>query len=451
MILEGRLTTIELFSLPWGQIGSSLSAQHRSEHFDTANDALSTSLDDIIGQVRLADPTKAARTVDSASAELRVPLAKERHFRFVHTLELNGAARFEKFSDGYDSGIKPFGGLRYRPFRSLLLRGSYSQTFRSPTLPQLYGGVSQSLVSGLADLRRPQALTADPVDASTFQRLLKTSGNRNLTPETGVTKQVSLVYDVPWRKLNGLTIDFAHGIIEQRNLITSGLGTTFIRQNELTSTGDLVVRDPQSETYTNTTTANISILAGAGGITTPVLPGQTVTVPGRIRFITDSAVNLAQQMVRYYDYGLRYRVRTAEYGNFNVSSNWTYMGFYASRRFQNDAIVSSVGRSLPRYRSQSSVAWQKRTWGANLNMNYIHRYRDFLRDGWEVGRYYTFAGSVSYGFAKTSKLGDLRVTFGLENILDRDPPLDNTSVGYNQGLVGRPGGRFGYLSVRRAF
>ncbi len=451
MILEGRLTTIELFSLPWGQIGSSLSAQHRSEHFDTANDALSTSLDDIIGQVRLADPTKAARTVDSASAELRVPLAKERHFRFVHTLELNGAARFEKFSDGYDSGIKPFGGLRYRPFRSLLLRGSYSQTFRSPTLPQLYGGVSQNLVSGLADLRRPQALTADPVDASTFQRLLKTSGNRNLTPETGVTKQVSLVYDVPWRKLNGLTIDFAHGIIEQRNLITSGLGTTFIRQNELTSTGDLVVRDPQSETYTNTTTANISILAGAGGITTPVLPGQTVTVPGRIRFITDSAVNLAQQMVRYYDYGLRYRVRTAEYGNFNVSSNWTYMGFYASRRFQNDAIVSSVGRSLPRYRSQSSVAWQKRTWGANLNMNYIHRYRDFLRDGWEVGRYYTFAGSVSYGFAKTSKLGDLRVTFGLENILDRDPPLDNTSVGYNQGLVGRPGGRFGYLSVRRAF
>ena len=31
------------------------------------------------------------------------------------------------------------------------------------------------------------------------------------------------------------------------------------------------------------------------------------------------------------------------------------------------------------------------------------------------------------------------------------PPLDNTSVGYNQGLVGRPGGRFGYLSLRKAF
>ena len=127
------------------------------------------------------------------------------------------------------------------------------------------------------------------------------------------------------------------------------------------------------------------------------------------------------------------------------------MRFYAARRFQNDAVVSSVGRSLPGYRSQTSVAGKKRTWGANLNLNYIHRYRDFRRDGWEVGRYSMLASSVSDGFAKTSELGDLRVTLGLENILDRDPPLDNPNVGYNQGLVGRPGGRFGYLSERRAF
>lgn len=80
MIFEGRLTTIELVSLSWGTAGGSFSAQHRAEHFDAANDALSTTLDDIIGQVRLADPIKAARTVDSASAELRVPLRKSGPF-----------------------------------------------------------------------------------------------------------------------------------------------------------------------------------------------------------------------------------------------------------------------------------------------------------------------------------------------------------------------------------
>ncbi len=451
LLFDGRLTTTELFTLPWGKIGSSLSAQHRDENFNTANDELSTTLDDIIGQVRLADATKASRSVDSVTAELRLPLVKERHFRMLHTLEMSGAARFEKFSDGYDSGVKPSVGLRYRPFRSLLLRGTYNETFRSPTLPQLYGGVREGLVSSLPDLRRPQALTGDPVDASTYQRLVRTAGNRNLQPEDGVSKQLGLVFDLPWKRLTGLSFDFSHGIIEQKNLITSGLGTTFIRQNELTSTGDLVIRDPQSETFTNNTTANINVLAGAGGVTRAVRPGETVTVPGRIRFITDSAVNLSQQLVRFYDYGLRYRVRTANYGSFNVTSTWTYYGFYSTRRFQNDAVVSSVGRSLPRYRAQSSIAWQRRTWGASLGMSYIHRYRNLTRDGWEVGRYYTFSGTTSYAFPKTTRfIGDTRLTLGLENILDRAPPLDNFAVGYNQGLVGRPGGRFAYLSVRKS-
>ena len=62
------------------------------------------------------------------------------------------------------------------------------------------------------------------------------------------------------------------------------------------------------------------ILGAASGID---LGAKTVTVPGRIRAITDSAVNLAQQMVRYDDYGLRYRERPADYGSFNVASHGT--------------------------------------------------------------------------------------------------------------------------------
>ncbi len=450
-LVDGRVTTTELLSLPWGRVGAAAGLQHRVEHFNSTNDPQSTYLNDIIGQVRLADPTKAGRTVDAASLELRLPLVKQGRYRFLYSVELGGAARFERFSDGYDSGIKPGARLAFRPTRSLLLRGSYSETFRSPTLPQLYGGVRESLVSSLPDLRRPQALTGDPVDASTYQRLVRTAGNRNLKPEDGITKQTGFVFDVPGRWLRGLSLEFTHGVIEQRNLITSGLGTTFIRQNELTSTGDLVVRDPQSETYRNDTTAGIAILAGAGGVTRLVQPGESVTVPGRIRFITDSAVNLAQQMVRYYDYGIRYRLRTSGFGSYSFSSNWTYMGFYSARRFQNDPVVSSVGRSLPRYRGQSSLFWQHRSWAASLSSTYIHRYRDLTRDGWEVKRYHTFGSSLSYGWDKRSKLGDLRLTLGLDNMFDRQPPLDNSNVGYNQGLVGRPGGRFAYLSARRSF
>jgi hypothetical protein len=114
-------------------------------------------------------------------------------------------------------------------------------------------------------------------------------------------------------------------------------------------------------------------------------------------------------------------------------------------------VVSSVGRSLPRYRGQSSLLWQQRSWGANLSATYLHRHRDLRRDGWEAGRYTAFGSSVSYAFDKRSRLGDLRLTVGLDNMFGRQPTLDNSSIGYNQGLVGRPGGRFGYVNVRRAF
>ena len=134
-----------------------------------------------------------------------------------------------------------------------------------------------------------------------------------------------------------------------------------------------------------------------------------------------------------------------------MASSWTYMAFYATRRFQNDAVVQRPGRDLPRYRGQSSLSWQRKSWGANLSSTYIHRYRSLRLDGWEVGRYYTFGSSVSYGFAKQSRLGDLRLTVGVDNLFGKEPPLDNYAVGYNQGLVGRPGGRFGYMNVRRVF
>jgi outer membrane receptor protein involved in Fe transport len=443
--------TAELFSLPWGKVGGSAGFEHRAENFNVTNDPLSTVLVDVVGQIgRANDPTRAQRNVASFAAELRVPLLREGRFRFAHTLELSSAARFEKFSDGYDSGIKPFGGLRFRLTRHLLLRASAGKVFRAPSLPQLYGGVVDRELSGQPDLRRPTALTGDPIDSSTFLRPVRSGGNPKLLPEDGRTKQLGAVFDFPGKTLQGLSLDFTHGVIEQTNLITPGLGTNFIRQNELTSTADLVIREPGTATFTNSTSAPIGVLSGPGGLTTPVQPGQAATVPGRILYLLDGAINLADQIVRYYDYGLRYDVRTERLGRFTATSNWTYYGYYAARRFTTSPYETSVGRNLPRYRAQSSITWQRGAWGGNLGMNYIHRQRDLTRDQYEVQRYSTFSAGVSYHFRRDPFLGDLRIALGVENLLDRDPPLAPTVTGYNQSLVGRPGGRFAFLTLRRS-
>jgi outer membrane receptor protein involved in Fe transport len=442
----------ELFELPTGSLGSALLVEARKEKFGEANDAISTTLDDIIGQVKLANSTDARRTVKSAALEFNAPLVKADSVKFVKRLELTVAGRFEKFSDGYDSGITPYYGLRYQPVKSLVLRATYNEAFRSPTLPQLYGGVRESLPNALADLRRPQLLTGDPFDGAATQRLVKAGGNPALTPEVAKGWQYGFVYEVPIKQLQGLTFGSSFFQIEQSNIITS-VGTAFIRQNEVGGgTGDLVVRDPGTESYTNRTASPINVLTGPNNTVTPVAPGQTVTVPGRIQYISDSVVNLAFQKIQGYDFEVNYRKRTTDFGQFSLRSNATYLKFYGFTRTVNPANLA--GRDgYPRVRVQSSVLWTRKEHSAGLTNNYIGPYSDINRDGYEVDSYYTF--NAFYGWDIPAGLipyaENTRVTVGVDNALDKEPPLYYDGIGYESGFVSRPAGRFFYISVRKTF
>jgi outer membrane receptor protein involved in Fe transport len=448
---DGRVTG-DLFDLPTGTVGMAFSGEVRMEKFNVANDALSTTLDDIIGQVRLADATRSNRTVKSLAGELRVPLAKPASVPGIYKLDLSLAARFEDFSDGYDSGIKPYVGLRYQPIKDLLLRGSYSETFRAPTLPQLYGGESQSLPNGLADLRRPQALTGDPFDGAATQRLVRAGGNPALTPETAKSHTYGFVYDLPFAPVKGLSVGASFFHIEQTNIITT-TGTNYIRINEVGGgTAAFVVRDPGTETYTNTTSSAINVLSGPNGATTPVAPGATVTVPGRIQSILDRVVNLAYQKVEGYDFEVNYTKRTAAYGQFSLRNTITYLKFYGFTRTSNPANLA--GRDgYPRIKFQSSLQWNLKEVTAGLSAIGNSAYGDFNRDGYEIDPYYTIGGFVSYDIPAggLNLLENTKLTVGVDNAFDKKPPLYYNGVGYDQSMIARPAGRFFYVGIKKAF
>lgn len=442
----------DVFELPAGAIGAAVLAEWRKEKFGEANDAISTTLDDIIGQVRLANATDAGRRVKSLASEVRVPLLKAGTLPVIYRADATLAGRYEDFTDGYDSGITPYYGLRLQPVKSLLLRGSYNEAFRAPTLPQLYGGVRESLPSGLADLRRPQALTGDPFDGAATQRLVRAGGNPRLTPELAKGWQYGFVYDVPFRTLQGLSFGSSFFHIEQTNVITT-TGTAFIRQNEVGGgTADLIVRDSGTETYRNNTTANINVLSGPNAATTPVAPGQTVTVPGRIRYISDAVVNLAFQKVEGYDFEVNYTKRTADYGRFSLRSKAAYIKFRGFTRTVNPA--QTAGRDgYPRVRMQNSLLWTRKEWTGGLTHNFIGPYGDFTRDGYEIDPYHTvnlFAGwDIPTGVLPFAE--NTRVSLGIDNALNKKPSLYYNAVGYDQSFVARPAGRFYTVSLRKSF
>jgi len=445
----------DLFEIPTGTVGAAVYTEVRMEKFNVANDSLSTVLDDIIGQVRLAGATQSHRTVKSVAAEVRVPLVKPASLPGVYKLDLSVAARFEDFSDGYDSGIKPYAGLRYQPIKDLLLRGSYSKTFRAPTLPQLYGGESQSLPNGLADLRRPQALTGDPFDGAATQRLVRQGGNPNLTPEKADVYQYGFVYDLPFQAVKGLSVGGSFFHIAQTDIIAA-TSTTYIRNNEVGGgTAAFVIRDAASETYTNTTASPINVLSGPNGAMTAVAPGQTVTVPGRIQSILNNVLNLAYQRVEGYDFEINYKKRTAAYGQFSMRNNLTYLKFYGyTTTVGNTNPANSVGHDgYPRVKYQGSLDWAMKEYTAGVNLRYTSHYGDVNYDGYEIDEYYTFGAYFGYEIPAgiSPWLENTRLTLGVDNAFDKEPPLYYNAVGYDQSMIARPVGRFWFASIKKTF
>lgn len=451
-----------LFNIPTGEVGGAAYMEFREERFSEANDAISTTLDDIIGQVRLADSTAALRSVMSFAGELSVPLVKAKTIPFIESADLNLAARFEDFSDGYNSGWKPYVGVKYRPVKDLVLRASYTQAFRAPTLPQLFGGVRESLPSALPDLARPQALTGDPFDGSATQRLVRAGGNRNLQPEEAKSTQFGFVYEVPSKIsfLKGLSFEVTRFQIEQENIITT-TGTSYLRQNEFGDAAGLIVRDPGTETYTNNTSSAITVYTGPGAYSTAagsttvkvVQPGQSVTVPGRIRYLSDTYVNLAFQRVTGWDFGVRYEKKTNTFGRFVVRSSASYLEEYTFTRTQGGDLPNYIDRDgYPRYRIQSSIGWSYKEWLANIGHNYTAAYGDYDLDGFRIRAYDVWNANVSYKVPAGVKwMEGVVVTLGIDNVLDEKPDLYYDAVGYDSSTVARPQGRFGYVSLRKEF
>src|SRR5262249_39095733 len=129
--------TGDLADLPAGPLGVAAGYEHRhvagSFTPDPVTEAGLTS--DIPAQSGAGD-----YDVDEAYAEVRIPLIADKPM--IHSLEASIAGRvFDYSTFGSDSTWE--GSLRWRPVDEILVRGSWGQGFRSPSIGELFGGGSR--------------------------------------------------------------------------------------------------------------------------------------------------------------------------------------------------------------------------------------------------------------------------------------------------------------------
>ena len=124
-------------------------------------------------------------------------------------LELRGALRYENLED--DSTVDPKLSLRYQATDNLVLRASVSQSFREPTLAQLYA--SQVGLEGIQDFDTDGNTVGNP----TFIRIAA-KANPNLLPEEADNLNLGLIWnqDDFTAKVDYWAVDYTNVITKEQ-------------------------------------------------------------------------------------------------------------------------------------------------------------------------------------------------------------------------------------------
>lgn len=186
--------------------------------------------------------SKVTQKVKEAALELLVPLLKDS--AIARQLDVDGAIRYADYNTSGRTWVWK-GGVNWRVFNDLRLRGTISRDFRAPTLYDLY----QPVTTGIAN-------NADQLTGVSFLQI-RSQGNPNLKPEIGHTWTVGGVYSPSFVPGLSFAVDYYH--IDITNAIQSvGGQTPAIQQLCLQSGGTSVYcqLQPRPNGYTDTSASN---------------------------------------------------------------------------------------------------------------------------------------------------------------------------------------------------
>ncbi|EDY83502.1 TonB-dependent receptor plug domain protein [Verrucomicrobiia bacterium DG1235] len=379
LILSANASGV-LMDMPAGPLGVAFGLEYREDSLETIGTILNETSQIVGGSA--GTNTFGYRNVTSAYSELSIPV--------LENLEFQLAARYEDYSDFGDT-TKPKAAFKYRPADWLLFRASYGQSFRAPDLSYLYADQSTSFsASQIIDPKNPD------VPAQQIRQI--TGGNPDLGPEeTDVTYAGFIISPKDIKILKDFEFSAEFFQFEQSDLIDS-LGAA-----EAISLEDVL--------------PNVVVRAAPA-------PGQQF---GQILYVNSNFQNIDSAEYKGYDFSIKYTKETDNWGDFRAAMDATVVD-----SFTYDGSELSGTDNRPKWRGTTRFAWNKNDWAASMYVVYVDSYPS-LYDIYGVPdteSQWLFNPQVSY-----SGWYDTRVTLGVRNIFNSEPPRDkdesmtvNTSV-----------------------
>ncbi|MFC3552345.1 TonB-dependent receptor plug domain-containing protein [Lysobacter cavernae] len=355
--LSGTIAT-----LPAGDLGVAVGVEHRKESGSFSPDGLAQTgiSTDLAG-----GPTAGGYSLDEVYAEFLVPILAD--VAFAKELSVSLASRYSDYDTFGDTTNSKF-GFKWKPFEQLLVRGTWAEGFRAPTVSDLYGGLSQTfdeytdpcdtsfgnaagtprcLQDVPVDFRQPNASGTEPAPGPNEATSIAfmSGSNPELTPETSTSKTLGFVWSPSFAEGLNLSLDW-YNIKIENTIINDTVGTAL---------ADCYVRGIESR-------CNATV--GTRFTRDPVT--------GVVTAATRTGVNAGYQEVEGYDFDVSYSLDTA-YGKFGAAWQNSYVT-------KNELKTDNLAENPPsqqngfggyfRLRSNLNLSWEKGDFGASWGMRY---------------------------------------------------------------------------------
>ncbi len=388
----------------------------------------------LTGQGGTTDPVKGGYSVKELFIESRIPFIQD-HF-LASSLSADLGYRFSDYSLGFDTDSWKI-GLEWAPIEDVRLRGGFNRSVRAPNVGELFSPQSVSL-DGSTDPcagANPAAVNPNATEANCARTGVLPGqygfiaannasqynglqgGNPDLNAETADTATFGVVLQP--RFLDGLYIAIDYFDIKIKDVI-SGVGAD-LAINTCLNTGDpffcsLIHRNAQG-----------SLWRSSDG------------------YIIDTLQNLGELRTSGVDVDARYSLQTDSLGTFTTTLMGTYLDKLETQPLPNDpssydcaGLYGTVcGTPNPEWRHTLKETWTTPWEGISLSIAWTYfdkvaldatvdnpnfnpsAYRDSdkelgARNYLDIGAGWTFAEKYS-------------LRFGINNVLDKDPPLTGST------------------------
>ncbi|HVI58162.1 MAG TPA: TonB-dependent receptor [Luteimonas sp.] len=406
------VTNTNLFELPAGPAGFAGVLEVGNQAYDLNPDPLATqfyyySWKDSDGE--------GDRDRWAAAGELRMPV--------LDSLDLSVAGRYDQYRySGHKVGKFTYSaGLEWRPFDTLLVRGSYGTAFRAADLHYIYAGIGNDETSGVDYYRCRTEEPDEELEDCTWgdEGLIRTrSGNRDLDPETSTSWTAGLV----WSPNEAFDVSLDYFDIDMRDQVQDMRNDAILQDEANCRIGSRVDGTPVD---INSPTCVDAI-------------SRVTRIDGRLYGIYVNPINVASESTSGVDLSTHYRLQTG-IGDFRFTGSYTWVRKHDFQQFDGDIVEDEFavnsGFDIPRSKASASVSWDKNAWTATLHGERLgslpnsDSYDGVFdpEDGgspW-IGATYRYNATLQYRFTDHARL-----SLAVDNLFDKLPPRDPTYTAY---------------------